>query len=351
MARKVLRDGLPSITDVAAKASVSAATVSRFFNSPERVKEATRKRIAIVVDELGYVPHAASALGPQTSGTVGLVVPTIDNAIFAEMIQEFSTTLFRYARTMLIGTHGYDLAREAILTESLLLNKVDAIGLIGLDHHADTVRQIEKHDIPTVMLWNYRNRHPWPCIGIDNREAGSAAVKHLLELGHSDILLLLAEPVANDRAADRRSGALSAIKSAGSAVPTKRRLVCPYEVQACKAIVMNALSQSPQPTAIFASNDVIAQGAMFATAALGIRVPDEISIIGIGDFRGSSAIEPGLTTLRVPARRIGRRAAEALVEMINWPTAELDHDFKFSPELIVRGSTAAPRKTRTKKNS
>lgn len=351
MPRKILREGLPSITDVAAKANVSPATVSRFFNAPEKVKEGTRARIASVVDDLGYVPHAASGLSPQSTGTVGLVVPTIDNAIFAEMIQEFSTTLFRHARVMLIGTHGYDLAREAILTESLLQNRVDAIGLIGLEHHEQTIRQLQKHDIPAVMLWNYRNRQPWPCIGIDNREVGNAAVKHLLELGHRDILLLMGESLANDRAADRRSGALNAMKAAGLSVPAHRRLVCPYEVQACKAIVIEALAQTPRPTAIFAANDVIAQGALFATVSLGISVPDEISIIGIGDFRGSSAVVPGLTTIRVPARRIGRRAAEAIVEMINWPAAPLDHDFKYTAEFIIRGSTASPSKARLKRRS
>ena len=110
---------------------------------------------------------------------------------------------------------------------------------------------------------------------------------------------------------------------------------------------MQALSQKPRPTAVFAANDVIAHGALYAAQSLGISVPDELSIIGIGDFRGSSSVEPGLTTLRVPARRIGRRAAEALVEMITWPSASLERDLKFEAELVVRGSTAPPRTRRS----
>ncbi len=342
MARKVLRKGLPSITEVASRAAVSPATVSRYFNSPEMVKEGTRERIAQVVNELGYVPHAASRLSPNSSGTIGLVVPTIDNAIFSEMIQEFSSTLFRNAQTMLIGTHNYDLGREAILTESLLQHGIDAIALIGLVHNDETLQQLNRYKIPSIMLWNYRARQPWPCIGFDNREAAAAAIKHLIDLGHDDILLLLAETSANDRAADRRSGALAALKATGNPAVAERRIVCPYEVQACKTIVMDYLREGRRPTAIFAANDVIAQGAMFACLALGIRLPEEMSIIGIGDFRGSSSIEPGLTTMRVPAKRIGRRAAEALVEMINWPAAALDHGYKYTAELIERGSTAAP---------
>ena len=343
MARKALREGLPGIVDVASAAGVSPATVSRYFNSPGKVKESTRNRIALVVNKLGYVPHAASALGPQASGTVGLIVPTIDNAIFAEMIQEFSTTLFRHARTMLIAAHGYDLARESILTESLLQHRIDAIGLIGLEHTEQTNQQLAKANIPVVMLWNFRNRQEHPCIGVDNREAGRTAVRHLLELGHQDILFLLAEARANDRAADRRAGALAAAKAAGISVPPDQRIVCPYEIQACKDIVAEALTRTPRPTAVFATNDVIAHGALFAALALGISVPDDLSIIGIGDFRGSSSVEPGLTTLRVPARRIGQQAAEVLVEMITWPSATLERDHKYEAELVVRGSTASPR--------
>jgi len=348
MARRALREGLPGIVDVASAAGVSPATVSRYFNAPEKVKEATRNRIASAVSKLGYVPHAASALGPQASGTVGLIVPTIDNAIFAEMIQEFSITLFRHARTMLIAAHGYDLARESILTESLLQHRIDGIALIGLEHTEQTNLQLAKANIPAVMLWNYRNRQERPCIGIDNREAGRTAVQHLLEFGHRDILFLLAEPRANDRAADRRAGALAAMKAAGISVPPEQRIICPYEIQACKDIVIEALSRTPRPTAVFATNDVIAHGALFAALALGISVPNELSIIGIGDFRGSSSVEPGLTTLRVPACRIGRRAAEVLVEMITWPSATLERDHKYEVELVVRGSTGPPRMWRRK---
>jgi LacI family transcriptional regulator, galactose operon repressor len=343
MSRKVLRAGLPGIADVASLAGVSLATVSRYYNSPELVKEATRQQIASAVDKLGYVPHAAKALGPQESGTIGLIVPTIDNAIFAETIQQFSITLFRHARTMLIAAHGYDLARESILTESLLNHGVDAIALVGLEHTEKTNEQLAKCNIPSVFLWNYRNRQERPCIGIDNREAGRTAVQYLWELGHRDILLLLADTRANDRAADRRAGALGFLKASGVSVPAERRVVCPYDVQASKNMVVKMLSEMmPRPTAVFGSNDIIAQGALFAALSLGISVPDELSIIGIGDFRGSSAVEPGLTTLRVPARRIGQSAAEALIEMKKWPNAEIEHDQKFDAELVVRRSTAPP---------
>jgi LacI family transcriptional regulator, galactose operon repressor len=340
MARRLLRKSIPGIVDVAERARVSPATVSRYFNAPKIVSYDTRKRIEAAVEALGYVPNgAARSLNRGASGTVGLIVPTIDNAIFAELAQAFSTALFRHSRTMLIAAHGYDLSREAILVESLLEHRVDALGLVGLKHEDATFQILKRRGLPAVMMWNYRQRQPLPCVGVDNREVGRVATRHLLELGHRDILFLFAEPRMNDRAADRRAGALAVMSEGGTVVPANRRLVCSYDVQAAKELASTALQSKARPTAIFSGNDVIALGVLFAAMSLGIRIPEQLSLIGIGDFRGSSAVEPGLTTVRIPARRIGRRAAEILVEMLEWPNAELSHDERFSVELFERGST------------
>lgn len=341
MGRKLLRQAIPGIVDVAARAGVSPATVSRYFNSPQMVRYDTRQRIEAAVEALGYVPNgAARSLNRGASGTIGLIVPTIDNAIFAELAQAFSSALFRHSRTMLIAAHGYDLSREAVLVESLLEHRVDALALVGLKHEETTFEILKRRAVPTVMVWNFRQRQPLPCIGVDNREVGRVATSHLLELGHRDILFLFAEPRMNDRAADRRAGALAAMQDAGLQVPADRRVVCPYDVQAAKEIALFALTSKSRPTAIFSGNDVIALGVLFAAMSLGIRIPQELSIIGIGDFRGSSAIEPGLTTVRIPARRIGRRGAEILVEMIEWPEAQMRREEQFPVELLDRGSTA-----------
>ena len=340
MARRVLREGLPSIADVARAADVSIATVSRFFNEPGKVREKTRNKIGMVVEQLGYVPHAARTLDPQSSGSVGLIVPTIDSAIFSEMIQEFSTTLFKHARTTLIAAHGYDLKQEAILVESLIGQHIDALAIVGIDHSAETLKQLDGAGIPIVVTWSFRKDLPWPCVGVDNAEAGWRAMEHLLSLGHRDILLLLTDTQANDRTSDRQKGALAALSSWSVTVTDCRQVVCPYDIQRSKDLTINALSRQPRPTAVFAINDVIAQGALFAAGALGLSIPDDLSIVGIGDFRGSSAMEPGITTLRIPARRIGSGAAEVLITMLNAHNARIDLGQKLDLELSIRGSTA-----------
>ncbi|MGI9521820.1 MAG: LacI family DNA-binding transcriptional regulator [Hyphomicrobiaceae bacterium] len=340
MARKVLRAGLPSITDVAVLAGVSVATVSRYFNAPERVKSTTRESIAKAVSSLGYVPHAVRALDSQGSGTIGLIVPTIDTAIFSEMIQEFSTTLFRHARTTLIAAHGYDLDQEAILVESLIGQRVDALAIVGTEHSQETLDQLDRATIPIVVTWSFKQDLPWPCVGVDNVEAGRLAMEHLLNLGHRDILLLLTETRANDRTSDRQSGAFAALSAFSVDVSDHRKVVCPYDIQRSKDLTIGALSSRPRPTAIFAINDVIAQGASFAAAALGLSIPTDLSIVGIGDFRGSSAMEPGITTVRIPAQRIGAAAAGVLVAMLDAPNSTIDRSQQLKLEFNIRGSTA-----------
>ncbi|MGD9785485.1 MAG: LacI family DNA-binding transcriptional regulator [Hyphomicrobiaceae bacterium] len=341
MSRKLLRRSIPGIVDVAKRARVSPATVSRFFNRPEIVSYDARKRIEAAVQALGYVPNAAArSLNRGATGTIGLIVPTLDNAIFAELTQAFSTALSRNSRTMLIAAHGYDLAREAVLVESLLEHRVDALALVGLKHEDATFELLKRRDVPAILVWNFRQRQPLPCVGVDNREVGRRATQHLLDLGHRDILFLFADPRMNDRAGDRRAGALAAMTERGIKVPAERRIVCPYDVDAAKAIAVEALSSSDRPTAIFSGNDVIAQGVLFAAMSLNIRIPRDLSIIGIGDFRGSAAVEPGLTTVRIPSRRIGQRAAEILVEMIEWSPSVNVHEERFEATMVERGSTA-----------
>lgn len=344
MARFRSKARLPGIVDVAQNANVSPATVSRYFNNPEMVRYRTRERIKEAVDTLGYVRNRAmrSMVGGMT-GSIGFVVPTIDNAIFSEMLQTFSSALATHDRTMLIAAHGYDLGRETVLVHSLLEQRVDALALIGLDHAPETLNQIDRQRLPAVMLWNYRDGLDWPCIGFDNEEAGRLAAQHLVDLGHRDVLFVLGQERSNDRAASRRKGAMAAARAAHLAVPAHRRVACPYDIERAKALIVDVLRSDNPPSAVLAGNDVIAQGAMFAATAVGIAVPDQLSIIGIGDFRGSSAFEPGLTTLRIPARRIGQLAADALVEMIDWPNTAFHHSHCCPLELIERGTCQAVR--------
>jgi len=306
------RKGAPGIIEVAKRAGVSPATVSRFFNTPDVVKPPTRTRIQQAAEDLGYIrDRMAGSLHNRFSGTIGLVVPTIDNAIFAELIQAFSAQLRRHDRTMLIAAHGYDLALEVLLIRSLLERRIDGIAMIGLEHNIASLEMLATRHVPVLAAWNYRDDSPISCVGANNFDAGFRVSRYLVEHGHHDVAFLFPPTHSNDRAYDRLHGALAGLNRSLQDLPANRNVETAYDIGVAKKTAIDLLRHDP-PSAIICGNDIIAQGVIYACQFLKILIPDELSVIGIGDFRGSAHMEPALTTLRLPARRIAEIAADQL---------------------------------------
>lgn len=337
------RKGAPGIVDVARRANVSPATVSRFYNAPDVVKGPTRKRIEEAAGELGYIrDRMAGTLHNRFSGTFGLIVPTIDNAIFAEMIEAFSTRLQERDRTMLIAAHGYDLELEAGIVRSLLERRIDGIALVGFDHGSVALNMLEQRGVPVISIWNYDKHSKLPCVGADNKLAGSLVAEHIASLGHRDVALVFPDTQNNDRARDRQLSVKQALQENGIVINDDQIFFCHYDLGEAKALGVQLLSDEP-PTAIICGNDVIALGIVFAANRLGIAIPNDVSIAGIGDFRGSEHLEPALTTVRLPAKRIGTTAADVLLHMSETGLPPTPAHQALPLSLKIRGSTAQPR--------
>ncbi|MEO0328957.1 MAG: LacI family DNA-binding transcriptional regulator [Pseudomonadota bacterium] len=333
------RKGAPGIVDVANRAGVSPATVSRYFNIPDIVRGPTRQRIEAAARDLGYIRNRmAGALHTRFSGTFGLIVPTIDNAIFAEMIEAFSARLQALDRTMLIAAHGYNLELETAIVRSLLERRIDGIALTGIDHDPVALNMLAQRDVPVISIWNHDEAAELPCVGADNEAAGEQIATHILELGHRDVALIFPDANGNDRARDRLSGVLKRFKASGLQLPESRKLQCAYDVGEVKRVA-HRLLKGDAPSAIICGNDIIAHGVMFAAQSIGVEIPNQLSVVGIGDFGGSEYFEPGLTTIRLPAKRIGITAAETLLSMSE--TGQMPNPFHQPIEfqLKVRGST------------
>ncbi|NOD47685.1 MULTISPECIES: LacI family DNA-binding transcriptional regulator [unclassified Ruegeria] len=331
--------GKVDIVAVAKAAKVSPSTVSRTFNHPNLVSPATRKKINRAVQKLGYIRNrAAQTMHGKRSGTIGLVVPTINHAIFAEVIQAFSETIDRAGFSLLLASHSYDLDREYAMVRKFLEHRVDGVALVGLEHSDATTRLIEQQKTPALAIWNYSEDCPLPCVGADNRLAGHLAAEHLLALGHRHIGLIFPKTTGNDRAQNRLSAVREALNEKGISVPSEHESEAPYSVSQAKQAAMSLLTEHARPTALLCGNDVIAQGGLFAAQSLGLKVPDDLSIIGIGDFKGSADVEPGLTTIRIPAETIGKLAGERFTDYI---TSDDPEPFRICCELerIVRGTT------------
>ena len=335
------QSGKADIVDVARAAKVSASTVSRCFNHPELVNPATRKKIDRAVARLGYIRNrAAQAMHGKRSGTIGLIVPTINHAIFAEVVQSFSDSVEGAGFTILMTSHGYDLDREYEVLRKLLEHRVDGIALIGLEHSEETFQLIEQQKVPCVAIWNHDAGSRVSCVGAENFAAGRMAAEHIVGLEHRRIGMIFPQTEGNDRAQGRLDGAWAVLNAAGIAVPEQWQMTSPYSIAQAKDAVAALLSAGDAPTALICGNDVIAQGAVFAALKLGVRVPEDLSVVGIGNFKGSLEMEPALTTVHIPAQDIGRIAGEQIVDAVAAETPELVR-VRCDVDLVVRGTTRA----------
>ncbi|WP_299689850.1 substrate-binding domain-containing protein [uncultured Tateyamaria sp.] len=328
---------------MAKAARVSASTVSRYFNHPELLKPATRKKIDSAVRRTGYIRNrAAQTIHGIRSGTIGVLIPTLDHAIFAEVVQAFSETVEAQGFTILLASHGYDLQREYAILRKFLEHRVDGVVLTGLDHDEAVFQLLDSQDIPCVLMWNYAAQSRFPAIGADNELAGQMIAAHVLALGHRRIACMFPPTFGNDRALARRDVVLDTLQGAGVEVPDHWMLQTVYSISESKRDAQQLLSQANPPTALICGNDILATGALYGAKASGLSVPEDVSIVGIGDFKGSSDIEPALTTVRLPAKRIGQEAGKELAMAIVDPSARGGASLHCAPELITRQSSAAP---------
>ena len=327
------------IFDVANAAGVSTSTVSRTFNHPNLVRPQTRKRIAEAIKTTGYIRNrAAQVIHGRRSGTIGFIVPTIEHTIFAELVHAFSRALEAEDYSIILSSHDYDLKREYHLLRKLLEHRVDGIALIGRTHKKETSELLNIQKIPVVNVWNYSESSEFDCIGASNFEAGYVACKHLIDLGHWRIGFVFPDHFDNDRAEDRLNGAKVAMGEAHNIEDELLLKFSSYSVSRAKFDCKEILLQR-KTTALLCGNDVIGRGALHAARELDISVPDQQSIMSIGDFKGSADFVPSLSTVRIPSEKIGIASAEVLLKRILQPECAIERK-KINLELLPRQSTS-----------
>lgn len=332
------------IVTVAKVAGVSPATVSRAMNHPDLVNPATLRRIEKAIRKTGYIRNrAAQAMYGRRSATLGLVVPTVNYSIFAELVQSFNDAVAEQGFTLLLATHDYDLRVEYSVIRKLLEHRVDGIALIGLDHGEDTFQLFRSQNVPVIAVWSYVDDSPIPCIGSDNHHAGRVAAQHIVALGHRRIGFIFPPTAENDRARGRLDAARAVLQSAGIDSPEDWTMQSLYSIAQAKAACLELLQRDLSLTALICGNDVIAQGAIAAAMQAGFRIPEDISIIGIGDFVGSADGFPALTTVRIPAQEIGRLAGQNLIRLVADPDSRPETHHRFPVALMQRATTALPR--------
>ncbi|HSB47992.1 MAG TPA: LacI family DNA-binding transcriptional regulator [Burkholderiales bacterium] len=329
------------LADVARLAGVSTATVSRALTQPDKVKSATAARIRQAVQALGYVAHgAARALASRRTRTIGAVIPTLDNAIFAHTAHALQKTLDDAGYTLLLASHEFDAEVEARLTRALIERGVDGLVLLGATHHPGVLQMIDLHQIPYVLTWALDAAGRHPCIGFDNRAAGEVIARHLLELGHRELGMISGITAGNERAAERLEGVRQALAAHGIALPPGRVVEKPYTLTAGREGLREILRGAPRPTAVVCGNDVLAIGALAECQAQGLAVPREVSVTGFDDLEMAAVVTPALTTVHFPTAELGSLAGQHLLARLAGRPVESRTELPV--ELVVRASTAAP---------
>ena len=336
------RPTVPTLEDVARAADVSTATVSRCLNTPARVVESTRKRVMEAVDQLGYSPNfGARALAAKRTDTVGAIIPTMENAIFARGIQAFQEELRLHGVTLLVASSSYqsDLEEEQIRT--LTARGASALLLIG--HHRDPAiyQYLQKRGVPVLVAWAFDPNADALSIGFDNKAAMTALTEKVISMGHRRIGVISADRTSNDRARDRALGIRAAVSAAGLDDESIELVDTTYSIESGAIAFGELMSRKIRPSVIMCGNDVLAIGALKKAKQMGLDVPRDISITGFDDIELATVTDPELTTVHVPHRDMGRKAAKMLVEMINGEDPA--RSIELVTELRLRGTLATPK--------
>lgn len=293
---------------------------------------------------LGYVPHgAARALVSRRSGTLGAILPTIDNPIFASATQAMARELAAASRTLLIASHEYSPETEVAAARALVERGVDGLVLVGTDHPPALFEALDRAGVPYELIWSLDERGFHHCVGFDNREASARCAKHLLDLGHKRFAVLSGVRAHNDRARDRVAGVRDALAARGITLPEANVVETSFSLGGGRRGLRTLWERLGRDgfTALACGYDLMAIGAMMEATAAGLRVPQDLSIVGFDDIEVAAEITPPLTTMHVPSGDIGRLAAQRLLARLEGkrPPRELRLDV----ELVVRGSTAKRR--------
>ena len=327
----------PTLEDVARLVGVSTATVSRCLNNSGVVRKETRARIEQAVLELGYTPHfGARALASNRTGTFGVVIPTMENAIFAHGLQAMEEELSKHNVTLLVATSGYDSDTEMQKIRALAARGVDGMGLIGFDRPAAAYAFLEARSVPFVLLWNYDAASSYPCVGFENRAAAEKMAARVADFGHRRIAMIAGRMAGNDRAAARVLGVRQALAERGLDFIPGGLIECRYSFAEGEAAAAQLLSAAAPPTAIICGNDVLAAGALRGVRSAGLRAPEDVSVVGFDDIDLAAAVDPPLTTMRAPHRRMGRAAARMLLALASGELSETRRCF--DTEIVERRS-------------
>ena len=346
MPRKGTRKTVAKAADirtVAALAKVSIATVSRTINGSPAVSDRLSKRVWQAIEQLNYFPNThARSLVSGRSRLLGIIVENITNPFFPELIQSFEEIAVAHGYEILVSSSNSDPAILTTCVRRMLERKVEGVAVLTFGEEEPVLDQLAHHDIPMVLA-EFRLADPkTSTILLDYTTGFHEAVNHLAQLGHSKIGFL-AGPHKLHSAITRENDFRTAMKAVGLPVETAWVIECDHTLRGGVAGFDKMRALGSRPTAVLCSNDMTAIGVLRAAYMSGLRVPQDLSVVGLDDIDFAEFTLPPLTTIRLSRIDLARAAFDALRLQAEEPgNAKMQREFLVSTSLVVRGSTGAP---------
>jgi LacI family transcriptional regulator len=330
-----------TMLEVAKRAGVTKQTVSNVVRGRSIVSATTRAKVEAAIAELGYTPNlVARSLATGTTMIIAFIVPTIANPFYSEVVEEVESLLESHGYHLLLATTHGDGERARRHLATLSSRSVDALLVAGDFDLSEHLPLLGEYGPPVVLCaWEIDPPDSLPVVTIDYEKAGYLAGRHLRDLGHRRLVVIGDLPAHRVRV----SGACRAFAEDGIDVSGVSRFAAPKATpESGYEATLQALRAGERPTAVFASTDAIALGVMDAVRHHGLRVPEDISVVGIDDIPQAAHAHPPLTTVALPKRQMAQEATEMLLRGIAENRAVVPTLSLLNPEVLVRASSAPP---------
>ena len=309
------------------------ATVSRLVNDSGKVRGETAERVRAAIDKLGFRPNAVGRnLSTSHTRSLGVVIPSMSNPVFADAVAGINEEARARGYTLMFNVTNYDREEELTAVSAFLEYRVEGLILTVTDpDDSPVLDMLEREDVPYVLVYNRPSARSRPTATVDNVAAGREAAAALMSLGHERLGMVAGRFAASDRAIARRDGFLAEIAAKGHPAP----LV--LEVDFVDLNVEEVLGplyagRATAPTALFCSNDLLAISVIGALGRMGLKVPDDVSVIGFDGIAVGTHLHPTLATIVQPSRDMGRAATAQLIDRLSGAvsssTLTLPHTFR-----------------------
>ncbi len=331
---------MPSLQEVADRAKVSIATVSRVLNKSDKVVPKTRATVERALSELGYRPSRVARRLRMKEGhahLVGLIIPDIQNPFYAEIARGVEDVAYANEFALLLCNSDENLEKERFYLNVMQAESVDGIVLPPFDDTDPAVLEMVASGMPVVCVDRSLAKTKTDLVEVDNYRGALEAVNHLIDRGHTRIGLIEGRAqVSTNR--ERRRGYLDALAARGIAPQRELMRAGDFKLASGRVLANELLELRRPPTALFVGNNLMTVGALAALHQRGLRVPGDVAIVGFDDLPWAEALDPPLTVVRQPAYEVGRRAMELLLKRLAAPGAPVT-TVRLRPELVVRRST------------